>query len=37
MPFGATWMDLEIVITSEVKLDKVRPKKHHMQSLICES
>ena len=30
MPFAATWMDLEIIILSEVSLDK-----HHMISLIC--
>ena len=29
MPFVATWMDLEIMILSEVK------DKYHMMSLIC--
>ena len=32
MPFEATWMDLEIVILSEVKSEK---DKYHMISLIC--
>ena len=32
MPFAATWMDLEIIILSEVKSDK---DKYHMISLIC--
>ena len=32
MPFAATWMDLEIIILSEVKSDK---DKYHTISLIC--
>ena len=32
MPFAATWMDLEIIILSEVKSDK---DKYYMISLIC--
>ena len=32
MPFAATWMDLEIIILSEVKSEK---DKYHMISLIC--
>ena len=32
MPFAATWMDLEIVISSEIKSEK---DKYHMISLIC--
>ena len=33
MPFAATWMDLEIIILSEVSLkDK---NKYHMISFIC--
>ena len=32
MPFAATWMDLEIIILSEVKSEK---DKYHMRSLIC--
>ena len=32
MPFAPTWMDLEIVILSEVKSEK---DKYHMISLIC--
>ena len=31
MPFAATWMDLEIIMLSEVKSDK---NKYHMISLI---
>ena len=33
MPFGATWMDLEIVILSEVS--QREKDKYHMISLIC--
>ena len=32
IPFAATWMDLEIVILSEIETEK---DKHHMLSLIC--
>ena len=32
MPFAATWMDLDIVILSEVKSEK---DKYHMISLVC--
>ena len=32
-PFVATWMDLEIVILSEVS--QTRKEKYHMPSLIC--
>ena len=32
MPFAATWMDLEIIILSEVRQEK---DKYHMISLIC--
>ena len=32
MPFAATWMDLEIIILSEVKSDK---DKYYMISLLC--
>ena len=32
MPFAATWMDLEVIILSEVKSEK---DKYHMISLIC--
>ena len=34
MPFAATWMDLEIVILSEVS--QTEKDKYHMISLICE-
>ena len=33
MPFAATWMDLEIVILSEVS--QTEKDKYHMTSLIC--
>ena len=33
MPFVATWMDLEIVILSEVS--QTEKDKYHMMSLIC--
>ena len=33
MPFAATWMDLEIVILSEV--NQTEKDKYHMISLIC--
>ena len=33
MPFAATWMDLEIVILSEVS--QTQEDKYHMISLIC--
>ena len=33
MPFAATWMDLEIVILSE--LSQTEKDKYHMTSLIC--
>ena len=34
MPFAATWMDLEIIILSEV--NQTEKDKYHMISLICE-
>ena len=34
MPFAATWMDLEIIILSEV--GQKEKNKYHMISLICE-
>ena len=33
LPFSATWMDLEIVILSEVS--QTREDKYHIPSLIC--
>ena len=33
MPFASTWMDLEIVILSEVS--QTEKDKYHMMSLIC--
>ena len=33
MPFAATWMDLEIIILSEVS--QMEEDKYHMISLIC--
>ena len=33
MPFTATWMDLEIIIFSEIS--QIQKDKHHMISLIC--
>ena len=33
MPFAATWMDLEIIILSE--LSQTEKGKYHMISLIC--
>ena len=35
MPFSATWMDLEIIIRSEVS--QKEKDKYHMISLMCES
>ena len=33
MPFAVTWMDLEIIILSEVS--QKEKDKYHMKSLIC--
>ena len=33
MPFAATWMDLEVIILSEV--NQTEKEKHHLISLIC--
>ena len=33
MPFAATWMDLEIIVLSEVS--QTEKDKYHMISLIC--
>ena len=33
MPFAATWMDLEVIILSDVS--QTEKDKHHMISLIC--
>ena len=33
MPYGATWMDLKIIILNEVS--QAEKDKHHMISLIC--
>ena len=33
MPFAATWMDLEVIILSEVS--QTEKDKYHMVSLIC--
>ena len=35
MTFVVTWMDLEIIILSEVS--QAENDKHHMASLICET
>ena len=34
MPFATTWMDLEVIILSEVS--QTEKDKYHMTSLICE-
>ena len=34
MPFVATWMDLEIIILSEVS--QTEKDKYHMMSFLCE-
>ena len=34
MPFAATWMDLEIIILSEIS--QKQKDKYHMVSLICD-
>ena len=33
MPFAATWMDLEMIILSEI--NQTKKHKYHMISLIC--
>ena len=35
MPFAATWMDLDVVILSEVS--QIEKEKYHMTSLYVES
>ena len=34
MPFAATWLDLEIIILSEIS--QIKKDKYHMILLICE-
>ena len=34
MPFVATWMDLEIIILSEIS--QTEKYKYHMMSLLCD-